>query len=356
MFASQAELIAEKASDAQKQSALQLLKKAAEIFDRCYELQSVQLAQQEQELAAVESASQSSGSEYNSQNAVVAEQWASIVEPISNDALIDTTVAQLEVFTSMCGLTPWLSASDLDQIRDTVTLMFDVHRIPFSANVMIRRTELFLAKSNFTAAFLDASFRYNRIDAHTYADKLAKAFAPVLEPGLETPQARCDYADTLLTFYTTLVTTRDETALSSNEMDSPNHLQWTLLASALSDLQRALALPNVQNLARIHMRRGDCELLRYRMGESPTPYKPAISNAATLLKNAATYYRGSAAAARVEGEAWEATVKEAVANALANGGRMEGLVLEGKEKVGLVLDEMRSEGLISEECYQSLNG
>ena len=356
MLTSQAELISEKKSDEQKPNALQLLAKATEVLKKCYDLQEAQLIKQEHEPFPVDSASQSSGSDYDSHNAVAEEQWASVVEPITGDTVIDTTAAQIDVLTSMCGLTPLLSAHELDQIKDTASAVFR-HQDAFSANATNRQGELFLGKANFTIAFLDAAFRYNLIDIPVYEAELKDAFASVLEPSFETPQARCDHADALLVFYTALATTVDAAVLSLDERNRISHLQWTLLSSALSDLSRALALPNVQNVARIHMRRGDCELLRYRMGEHPVDYKPAASNSATLLKNAATYYRGSMNAARVEGAedgASEAMVKEAIVNSLSNNGKVEGLAHEALEKAGLFLEEMKSEGLVSEDCFRSL--
>ena len=335
----------------QKQSALQLLKKAADVFDRCYGLQLARLNEQDLGPEHGESASQSSGSEYNSANAVAEEHWASLLEPLTHDTLIDTTIAQIDVYTSICSLHPCLSAADLDDVNAHATRTFD-NQDSLSAHTVSRHSELPLARANFKAALLDANFRLNRLDAHTYEIELKNAFAAILQPTLESSQAHCDYADALLTFHATIVSTADE-----NERSRLSQLQWTLLSSALFSYQRALALPNVRNVTQIHMRRGDCELLRYRMGERPLMYKPASASATTLLKNAAVFYRGSAATAKaegIEGGSVEPEVKEAVANALVSGVRLDGLSPSLTEIVGSVLEEMGNEGLISEDAYWSL--
>ena len=347
---SQAELITDKASDSERQSALQLLKKAADIFDRCYELQFAHLKGQEFAPEHTETASQSSGSEYSSSNAVAEEHWASLLEPLTYDTLTDTTIAQIEVYISICALHSWLSASDLDHIDSRAAQIFR-NQDQLSAQVTSRHSETSLAKANFIAASLDASFRLNLLGINTYENGLKSAFATVLEPPLETPQARCDHADALLTFHATIVAASNE-----DERSRLAQLQWTLLSSALSSYQRALALPDVQNLAKIHMRRGDCELLRYRMAEPPLMYKAASASSTILLKNAATYYRGSAAAARidnVEGGDTESNIKEAVASALVSGEKA-GLPPGLMKTFRATLEEMGNEGILSGDTYRNL--
>ena len=348
---SQAELITDKASDAERQSALQLLKKAADIFDHCYALQFTQLNGQELGHEHGKSASQSSGSDHNSTEAVTEERWASLLEPLTHDILIDTTIAQVNVYTSMYSLYPWLSTAELDHLNACAVRTFS-NQDSLSAHATNRHLELPLAKANFTAASLDANFRFNRLDIHTYETELKSAFAATLEPPLETPQTRCDHADALLNFHAAILTMADE-----NERSRLAQLQWTFLSSALSDYQRALSLPDVQNLAKIHMRRGDCELLRYCMGEAPLMYKLASASSTTLLKNAATYYRGSAAAARVEGIEGgdtEPRIKEAIANAMVSGERLGELPPGLMETIGVILEDMANEGLISVDTCRNL--
>lgn len=123
---------------------------------------------------------------------------------------------------------------------------------------------------------------------------------------------------------------------------------------ALDSLTAAGKLPNAKNLPRIHLRRGDCELLRRRLGGAPLNYDLALKSASTLLKNAEIYYRGAARLARVEtaaDEEVEASIKETVVLAISTG--YHNSLRERKDlydsAVQEVIEEMNEEGLLWEE-------
>ena len=99
-------------------------------------------------------------------------------------------------------------------------------------------------------------------------------------------------------------------------MNEFSKVSWTHITTALDSLTAASKLRDAQNLSRIHLRRGDCELLRLSLGEQPLKYELAIKSATILLQNAGLYYRmagrqagSDGAGAKEEGQ--EAYVKGA---------------------------------------------
>jgi hypothetical protein len=75
-------------------------------------------------------------------------------------------------------------------------------------------------------------------------------------------------------------------------------------------------LPTADNLPKIHLLRGDVELLRFQLGIQG--YEPAIKGGSVLVSNAEKFYRGSRTLAReVDTLVLEAGIKEALAIAMA---------------------------------------
>ena len=361
VLTSVAELISEgNVSNTNKQESLQLLQEALGLFQRCLVLQESQytkaedetrlmtaivIEDQEQPLSVADSTSDGAGQE----------QWASIVEPVTKSNLLDTVLAQVQTLTDMCGLVanettgrlPWIEELSRDIVQD---------KLASYATASDRTSEASMVRANFMCAYVDASFRVGGIDLPTYEREVDNAFSI---PGLaNSPQGLCDRADALVALCSSVRATVKHAELQEVDADQPNKIQWKALSRALSDLKAASTLPDAQNLARIHLRRGDCELLRCRLGETPTSYEPSRSNAAMLLKNAEVYYRGAAGAAladRSQSEEFEARLKEsAVSTLMGDARKLSALVNAANEKALLVMEEMRDEGLIADQFFQSV--
>ena len=334
------------------------------MFQQCLVLQDLQFvrAETEAQTIAKELASDqdnipppsSSGlmSGYSTQ-----EQWASILEPVTVTTLLDTVIAMTETLTGACNLEAFQDESRLSWIenfyRDNVEHMFA--KYVGSNN---EHPEAFLARASFLCAYADANFRAGRLDLPSYERELQKNFA--MEWDLSTsPQGLCDRADAMLAFNSSVRTCINYADLQSSDVARLNQTQWRHLSNSLTDLKLASTLPEVQNLARIHLRRGDCELFRCRLGEAPTSYQVARSNTVMLLKNAETYYRGAAGVAQAEGadrEEYEARVKEGIVSSIrGDDTKILEILREESNRAISLLEDAQDEGLITSHFLQALN-
>ena len=285
------------------------------------------------------------------------EQWASILEPVTKSTLIDTVTAMTEALTDVCNLGAFQDTSRLSWIenfyKENVERMFSVY-----AESSTTQLEAYLARANFQCAYADASFRVGRLDLPDYERELLNIFSTELDLSVS-PQGLCDRADAMLAFNSSVHVCVNYMDLQPSEAARLNQIQWRHLSNALNDLKLASTLPNVQNLPKIHIRRGDCELFRYRLGEAPTSYQAARSNAMMLLKNAETYYRGAAGIAKAEGaekEEYEARVKEAIVSSLnEDHTKISERLREGRDMVIPQLRDAQDEGLIASNFLEALD-
>ena len=332
-----------------------MFQEALELFQRCLGVQEFQLTQQA--TIAAENTTEAGGESVDiaSSNRLETsedEQWAAVLEPVTKDALVDTALAQVETLTAICALVSSQGLNDLawvdeyyrNILRDRITLYLGSTE---------RRNEAALMNAKFICALLDASFRSGQLEISTYERELAAAFNQDVNLSND-PHGLCDEADAEIAFIISVQLSLQENVRAQSQ-DPPqiNHLSWKHLTKALNNLAVASKLPDVQNLSRVHLRRGDCELLRYRLAQAPASYDVAIKSAATLIKNAEVYYRGSARLARHEGSAdeeREASVKEVVAASIAcNTAKLAGLASNQRMAALEVIEDMRDDGLLSDE-------
>ncbi|KAK6605391.1 hypothetical protein H4I95_05197 [Botrytis cinerea] len=131
-----------------------------------------------------------------------------------------------------------------------------------------------------------------------------------------------------------------------------------VLTAALDNLTKASKLPSADNLPKIHILRGDVDLLRFQLGQPPSNYEVSFKNGAVLSKNAEKFYRGAGNFAKVEGlskELEEAEVKEALAMSLY--GEQDKLLRCVKlqpEVVRNILEDALDDGLISYEALSAM--
>jgi hypothetical protein len=146
--------------------------------------------------------------------------------------------------------------------------------------------------------------------------------------------------------------------------------RWKALSLALQSFTSASKLPETElsplfNLPKIHLKRGDCEVLRFQLGQSDgrgEVYEPAVTNAPVLLKNAAKFYAGAEANARhlagLDDEVSEAVFKGAMVKGLqGDGTNMRSLLNSGMDMdgagggVGRFIDEVMQEGLVNSDQF-----
>ena len=345
-----------------RDEALRFFQEALELFQRCLNVQEYKFTQA-QENAAQEAAfatdadntdvAPSSG---NESNASEEEVWAAIEEPITTDTLLDTTIAQLDTLTKICSLGSSHTRNDLAWIEEYYRTELQ-GKIDSYNNENNRKHEVALSKANFISSISDAAFRGEKLDRLTYEQELNAAFSHDDLDLNKDPQALCDKADAHLSFNTSVQNTMQQA--QADEFAQTGSICWKHITKALDSLTAASKLPDAQNLPRIHLRRGDCELLRLHLGETPLHYDLAIKSASTLLKNAEVYFRGAAALAKsnedAEDELKEAEVKEAIVMALADDPhRLSLLIKLHRDAVGAIVEEMKDEGLLGDEAVQKL--
>ena len=345
-----------------RNEALHLFQQALEFFQRCLNVQEYKFTQT-QENAAQEAASASDAdntdvapSSGNESNVSEEEVWAAVEEPITTDTLLDTTIAQLDTLTEICSLGSSHTRNDLAWIEEyyRTELQGKVNSYNSGSN---RKHEVALSKANFIASISDAAFRGGKLDVLTYERELNAAFShPDLDLNKDA-QGLCDKADAHLSFNTSVQNAMQQEP--ATELAQTGSICWIHITKGLDSLTAASKLPNAQNLPRIHVQRGDCELLRLHLGEAPLNYDLAIKSASTLLKNAEVYFRGAAALAKSSEDAAEeqkeAEVKEAIVLALADDAqKLSSLIKLQRDVVGAIVEEMKDEGLLGEEAVQKL--
>ena len=343
-----------------RDEALGLFQEALELFQRCLNVQESKLTQDQkngnQKAQPLPDANIASVNDIDSAalNASGQEVWASVLEPVTQDTLLDTIIAQLDTLAAICNLGS--PHTGLDWVEDYYRLTMK-DKISFYVNGSSRSHEDTLAHANFTCALSDAAFRSGRIDLPTYENELSAAFTSEDLYLSNDPQSLCDKADAELTFNASVQAALQQA--QSTEMAQISSICWRHITRALDSLTAASKLPDAQNLPRIHLRRGDCELLRLHLSGEPLKYDLAVKSAPTLLKNAEVYFRGAANLAKrvvgTEEDQNEAEVKQSIVAGL--GGDREKLSMFVKTRSHLVesvVKEMKEDGLLGEERMQEI--
>lgn len=273
------------------------------------------------------------------------EHWAQIVEPITYDSLIDTILAQLESLTLLCSrLTNPASLRTIEKHTSDLLPKLDSYLQSSDKTTPERLSEVSLTKANFQASFSDAQFRLQQIDFTKYERAVYDAYRNL--DLAQDPKGLSDKAEAMLNFQSSL-------RILTTEENLPQQIiaRWGALTQALTALGAAIKLPNVENLARIHLTRGDAELGRYQL-RIMTGY-PGTVAPEVLLKNAGVFYRGASNQAAVSNDVEAVRVKKeaVVKNALvaALGGDSEGLKqLMGSELevTREVIEDALGEGLV----------
>ncbi len=147
--------------------------------------------------------------------------------------------------------------------------------------------EALIIRANFISAFSNLQFQADLISVKHYADAIASAYK--LPPNFDlntSAEALCSYAESLISFNAAVgrfVQNNQENLL----------LRWSALTNALKYFSTASKIPGVDNIAQIHIARGDVEVLRYQLGQMDIAFKPAADNGNVLLGNAGKFYTGA---------------------------------------------------------------
>lgn len=355
---------------------------AFEIFGKCLKIQEEMLAKASLEnvdFSLAEAASHDEDTEMadaHSQPASPEEKWVAIVEGVSEETILDTIIELIGTMTNICAL---ICNQDMDEAKFIdesyhinlewideyfkKTIHTKLHNYIKPDNTS-REDEIMLAVANYTCAYAEASFRTGRTSILNYDKEVTLAFSPErlssISPGsrlLNSSEALCDKANAEISFALS-IQSQLSILLAPDSLCSLkllNNLRWTHLTIALEAATEASKQEKHEPgiLPRIHLLRGDCEVLRYRLRESPCNYVLAIKSSEKLLKNADKYYRGAAAFAQKENaveEHNEAAVKSAVVWALLGyRERLGKLAAKNLDMLRDKVEEMGDEELLSNE-------
>jgi hypothetical protein len=192
----------------------------------------------------------------------------------------------------------------------------------------------------------DLFFRFQKINLSSYMIALENSFSPILS---QHPEGLVSKAEAFILFNTTV---RNRHTPLPQEGFVFNPVRWKALTCALDLLTTASRIHTASHLGRIHILRGDIELMRYQLSREVPPYEIAVRNSRVLCQNAEVFYRGAKALCEKKEDAMEASAKEALAKGL--GGDKERL----KEFLGIptsrrILEDVIDEGFV--DFKESLN-
>lgn len=182
------------ANDDLPQQALGLLQEAIGMQNKCLEIQEAEYAETlDMERKAQDATSENgSGDPNEAQDSAPVgtqdtgdasdEQWATIVEAVTLDTLVDTALAQLSAMTTFSDVlssnpecAPASILSEIDKHWSGLEQKLAI----LSTKLPERSQELALARATFLSALLEAGFRYGQIDGETYSKGRDAAFGAV---------------------------------------------------------------------------------------------------------------------------------------------------------------------------------
>lgn len=350
-------------SEQRTHEAMKHLQEAVDLFQRCLAVQELRYTEAQEQIRMMESgafeqhqpsaAVEQPPQTEESAGPTESDQWASVIEPITRNTLVDTAVAQLETLATLCGLLTFDPGTSLAWIEEYSS---DIrNKIAAYAEGTDRQHEVGLARAKFISSMAEVSYRSGRIDLETYKNELNRGFNEGQDLSQD-PGALCNKAEALVNFNTAIADTYIPE--SQDSLNKALNFRWQALSTALDCLTAASRLPHAENLPKIHIARGDVEIYRWRLGRAPWDLALANENAPILLKNAQTFYRGGSAIARRDGwteEEREGAVKEALAKAFSGDiAQIQELLANAREDVMRTAEEVVEEGLVANEDMQGL--
>lgn len=351
--------------------ALNLLEEALDLQSKCLAIQEHMFVDSQDQQRAMMEASQYTQSDSVEQKDAERqpvytdaeqpeEQWASIVEPVTKETLIDTIEAQLATLTTLCSIlcsSPGSApASSLAWVEGYSSKLLNTKIPAYLEAAQGRSHDVALVKANFLSALIEAAFRFGRLDAQTYKRERDAVFAAPDLAMLSNPASLLANATSLIGFSSALAETMlvDVAPLSS--------MRWNALAAAIADLTRAAKLADIpaEDLVKTHILRGDASMLQYQLSKPSVAYQMAVLNAASLVKNAEVFYRNASKLTKDLEEKNEVTLKEFLAVLIQDKqkgtGKIQALAAErGPRWITTQVDDMMAERLFDEDDVGNLS-
>jgi tetratricopeptide (TPR) repeat protein len=390
-----------------------LLEEAVDIFTKCLASQQQEYEQIQIEIAkanalqegdgaadpeqdsAAQSAAQDS-METSSTSSDAPGQWATVVEPVSPETILETCSAQLGALSTLVGLydladLPNIEAkaqSGLDTVNTKIPALINlIQDSPFSKSneeptagptLSINSTpadepktspkeDAVLAAANFQSAIAEATYRSGQTTTVQYAGQIEQLFTALttisadnneLAPGFV--NALSSYADALIEL-ASAVSDNPQYSPSSPSFVADLEIQWKALTQAQTILTKLSSAPYTTTLspsriADVYLARGDTDLFRLRISLFEGAKPAWVKSKNVLVGNAGVFYRGARTYAEKAGSVdvhKTADVKAVVAEILkeaVSGSNVKKEQWKGKgEGVVRVLEQMVEEGIIGKE-------
>jgi hypothetical protein len=398
--------------DTVKVSARPLLEEAVDIFTKCLESQQREYEQMQAEIAKAQASGEyqeaweggvpltndqaEEEAETASNSSEAPGDWATVEEPLTPEAILETCIAQLGALTTLLGL---YDPSDLSNIEkkahdglDTATskipaLITLIDTTPStkpqdepragptlsigsSAVEEVTTTpkdDAILATATFKSTIAELTYRSGRSASTEYAQTVEQIFSKISESNegsasseLAVANIRSSYADALIDLASALADGTQYTA-SSPTFSTDIEIQWTALTKAQTLLTQLASAPytsflSASRLADIFLARGDVDLFRFRMSLFETAKPAWVKSKQVLVGNAGVFYRGArtyaekAAAAEVRGTADAKAIVAEVLKEVASGSHESKVHWKGRSaEVTKVLEQMAAEGIVGRE-------
>lgn len=278
------------------------------------------------------------------------ECWATIIEPITGNTILETIVASFETLTTYCHLITPQNSQTLNEIQKFAQKLNTRFESTLADNNLL--TEAYLTEAIYKCSFVTALLRCSLINIPMSLQAIDDAFADRCSD--DNPRGLCEYADALLAHNNAIRIFSSEKEACQNL-----NLRWKALTQALDYLSRASKLSDIENVGKVHLARGDAELSRYQLGQLERPLKVSFDNAKTLLINAVKYYRGSKKQAEIQGLqtlATEASLKEALALGLSGDTEtLEKLAEVQKQEKNMIIKQSLEDGLITPDQMRKIS-
>lgn len=318
------------ANDESPQQALELLEEAIALQSKCLEIQDAQYAESlamereaQQDIRQEDAAEvvDNTKPEPETTGSDSEEQWATIVEAVTQDTLIDTALAQLSALTTFSDVlssnpecAPASILSGVDKHWGSLEQKLAV----LATNNPERSQEIALARAKFLSALLEAGFRYAQIDGEAYKKGRDSAFAVENLQLESSAEALIANAQSLMSFNSAVA----DIAPSDKQLAT---VRWNALTASIANMNAASKIRGIDQgeVASTHLLRGDASMGLYTMGTPPTSHDIAIGQATQLLKNAEVYYRNASKLSQDREQKNVAAFRSEVAAGLQGGSSFE---------------------------------
>ena len=394
-----------------KHDARPLLEEAVEIFTKCLESQEQEYSQMQTEIAKAQASGEyreawegerqqqpeaQEDEKTESSDAEAPGDWATVEEPLTPEAILETCTAQLNALTTLLGLlNPALDLLSIGKkaqdgldtaLRKIPALIELIDRSPAATTAIDEpksgptlsigstsaaeeatttpKEDAILAAANLQTSVMEVHYRSGRIGSTEYAAAVERIFSNLVQSAeqgsgldLATINTRSAYADALMDLASALADGTQYTP-SQPTFATDVEIQWTALTQTQNLLTKLASAPytsilSPSRLADVFIARGDTDLFRFRISLFQGAKPAWAKSGPTLVANAGVFYRGGrtyaekAGAAQVRSTADAKAIVAEILKEVSSGSGVTKDTWKGRNAdVTKVLEQMVEEGIV----------